>query len=178
MPLAKAAGGFPGGLAMSTQTILCATDFSAPATHALELARALARATRARLVVLHVAQPPVVMYDEAGRMLPGPGDYRQAARERLGQFQAAADGATLETRLAEGEVAAAILRTIEEVQPDLVVLGTAGRTGLDRCVVGSIAAEVMRRAPCPVAVAQVPKGSGEGPVRHEQHVTRVRSRVR
>jgi nucleotide-binding universal stress UspA family protein len=147
---------------MSTSTILCATDFSVPAAHALELARTLARATRARLVVLHVAQPPVVMYDAAGRMLPPPGDYRPAARERLRQLQAAAGGVMSETRLADGEVAATILRTLEDVKPDLVVLGTAGRTGLDRCIVGSIAADVMRNAPCAVAVAHVPRGSGEG----------------
>jgi nucleotide-binding universal stress UspA family protein len=148
---------------MSTSTILCATDFSAPAAYALELACALARATRARLVVLHVAQPPVVMYDAAGQVLPGPGDYCQAARQRLQQLQAAAGGVTPETRLAEGEVAAAILRTVQEVKPDLVVLGTAGRRGLDRCIIGSIAADVMRTAPCAVAVAHLPRDSGEGP---------------
>jgi nucleotide-binding universal stress UspA family protein len=106
------------------------------------------------------------MYDAAGQVLPGRGDYRQAARHRLRRLQAAAGGVTPETRLAEGEVAGAILATVREVKPDLVVLLTAGRRGLDRCIIGSIAADVMRAAPCAVAVAHLP-GAQRGRAGHQ-----------
>jgi nucleotide-binding universal stress UspA family protein len=136
--------------------ILHPTDFSESARYAFELACMLARAPGARVIALHVAVPPVVMYDESGERLPVVEDYRQAAREELSQLQASDPRVRIERRLDEGEVAAAILRAVEEVRPDLVVMGTHGRTGLDRLVIGSVAADVMRKSPCAVAAVQVP----------------------
>jgi hypothetical protein len=83
-------------------------------------------------------------------------DYRQAARVELSQLHAMDSGVQVEHRLDEGEVSAAILRVIDEVKPDLVIMRTRGRTGLDRLVIGSVAADVMRKSPCTVLAVRIP----------------------
>ena len=138
------------------RTILHPTDFSESARYAFELACALAQVENARLIILHVAVPPVVMYDESGKRLPPVADYRQAARVELFQLQAPYPGVRVEHRLDEGEVSAAILRVLDEVKPDLVIMGTHGRTGLNRLVIGSVAADVMRQSPCTVLAVRLP----------------------
>ena len=55
-----------------------------------------------------------------------------------------------EHRLITGDPATAIARLAEEEQADLIVMGTHGRTGLTRLLMGSVAEAVVRRAPCPV----------------------------
>jgi universal stress protein A len=146
---------------MPTRTILCPTDFSRTAALALELAAALARHGPARLVILHVAQPPVVMYDERGQPLPRAQDYREAAWRQLMNL-AIADGLVVERRVAEGEASAAILRSAKALTAELIVLGTHGRTGLERLIVGSVAADVTKRAPCPVALVSCRSAAHRG----------------
>ena len=58
--------------------------------------------------------------------------------------------------LMEGEPGEAILRTATERHCDLIVMGTHGRTGLDRIIKGSVAEHVLRRAPCPVLTVKEP----------------------
>jgi nucleotide-binding universal stress UspA family protein len=67
----------------------------------------------------------------------------------------------LETHVRSGPAAAEIVRLAEEVGADLVVVGTHGRTGIRRLVLGSVAEEVVRTAPCPVYVARprTPRGA-------------------
>jgi nucleotide-binding universal stress UspA family protein len=67
-----------------------------------------------------------------------------------------------------GDPAAEILRVAQAVKADLIVLGTHGRTGLGRLLMGSVAEQVVRRAPCPVVTVKAPLpqgGPGEGPAR-------------
>jgi nucleotide-binding universal stress UspA family protein len=59
-------------------------------------------------------------------------------------------------RLVEGEPAEEIIRVARELECDLIVMGTYGRTGLARFFTGSVAEEVMRGAPCPVVTVRVP----------------------
>jgi universal stress protein A len=58
--------------------------------------------------------------------------------------------------VAEGDPAEMILRVAEEVHADLIVMGTHGRTGLSRLLMGSVAEQVVRRAPCPVLTMKAP----------------------
>jgi universal stress protein A len=134
--------------------ILHPTDLSSHAELAYELALSLARQTGARLVVLHVAVPPVVMYDHDGHLIPRPRDYLQAAREELSKLPKPDPGVCVETHLGKGEVASEILRLAAETRADLIMMGTLGRTGLDRLLIGSVATDVMRRAPCAVAIVK------------------------
>jgi hypothetical protein len=64
--------------------------------------------------------------------------------------------ARAERRLEEGDAVTEILRVAEEAPADLIVLGTHGRTGLARLLMGSVAEQVVRRAPCPVLTVKAP----------------------
>src|SRR5262249_13091790 len=56
----------------------------------------------------------------------------------------------VERRLAQGDAATEILQVAKEVRPDVIVMGTQGRTGLARVLMGSVAEQVVRKAACPV----------------------------
>ncbi len=129
--------------------ILSPTDFSAASEHAFELACALARDYGARLIVLHVVTPPIVPFTE-GETLPADKSTYQAALQTLENLQAPDRSFQFERRLAQGSAAEVILRTIHEVDADMVVLGTHGRVGLSRLLLGSVAEKVLQEAPCPV----------------------------
>lgn len=135
------------------KTILHATDFSEHSQCAFHLACALARDYGARLVVLHVLAPPVVVYGEG--VLPAlPVENQDLCRDRLQSLAVSIPDVDIEDRLAEGEAAGEILRVAKDVQCDLIVLGTHGRKGLGRLLMGSVAEKVLRRAACPVLTAR------------------------
>jgi len=136
-------------------TILHPTDFSDHSTHAFQLACALTRDYNARLVVLHVVVPPTVIYGE-GILPPDPELLRREAQEQLAHLLAPQANVRAERRLAEGDPAAEVLSAAEEIGADLIVMGTHGRTGLGRLLMGSVAEEVMRHAPCPVLTTRLP----------------------
>jgi nucleotide-binding universal stress UspA family protein len=64
----------------------------------------------------------------------------------------------ISTRIVQGTPVRAILEAVTREQFDLIVMGTHGRTGVGRVVLGSIAEQVMRRAPCPVLTIKIPRG--------------------
>src|SRR5262249_32720257 len=139
---------------LAVHTILHPTDFSEPSEYAFRLACSLARDYGARLIVLHVVTPPVVVYGE-GVVPPGPELYQGGANVKLSQMRVPAD-APSERRQKEGDPATEILGVAQETRPDLIVLGTHGRTGLGRLLMGSVAEQVLRRAPCPVLTVRTP----------------------
>lgn len=130
-------------------TILHPTDFSDRSAHALHLAAALARDYHARLVILHVIVRPVLMYGE-GVIPPDPEELLSEAREHLDQLVIHDEAIPVERRIEEGEAAAVILQEATELGADLIVMGSHGRTGLGRVLMGSTAEQVSRRATCPV----------------------------
>ncbi len=133
--------------------LLHPTDFSDYSTRAFSIAVGLARQHRATIVVLHVADtlgPENVTYGEAVSQLE-PEGYRQRLQADLRRVALPDEaGVPVQHLLVEGEPAAEIVRVAREHQCDLIVMGTHGRTGLQRLLMGSIAEQVMRRAPCPV----------------------------
>jgi nucleotide-binding universal stress UspA family protein len=137
------------------KTILHPTDFSANSEPAFRLACSLARDYGARLIVLHVAAPPVVFYTP--EMFPAPvEDTRESVRERLLLMKPRSPETPVEHRLSEGEAPGEILRAARETKCDVIVMGTHGRTGLGRLLLGSVAEQVLRRAPCPVVTVKKP----------------------
>src|SRR5262245_767713 len=142
-------------------TILHPTDFSAPSGHALGFACALARDYGARLVVLHVTPLQPVFAGE-GMPPPDPEEIRAAGDEQLRKLRLPADDVRAERRLESGAAAAEILRVAREINADLIVMGTHGRTGLGRLLMGSVAEQVVRKAPCPVLTATVPAAPEPG----------------
>ena len=135
------------------QRILCATDFSDTAEAAWEAACELARTHRAELILVHVFTElplyPEVAVIEVQRVW----DEQRAWVERaLAERVSAATRRGLNARslLKSGTAAEGIVDAAAENDADLIVLGTHGRTGLTRLVVGSVAERVVRLAPCAV----------------------------
>jgi nucleotide-binding universal stress UspA family protein len=141
------------------RTILHPTDFSAPSAKAFQVAVDLARAYAARLLVLHVAEtlgPDNVTFGEAVSQ-PQPAGYRIRLLEELSRVAPPEDaGVPVEHLLAEGDPATEIERVAQERQCDLIVMGTHGRKGLRRLLMGSIAEQVVRYATCPVLTIRFP----------------------
>jgi len=138
------------------RVILHPTDFSENSRTALKVARSLARDLGARLLILHVTPPAILMDGTvAGEIDPS------AYRASLEELRSRLDGPDLkypvETRLILGLDREEILRTAQEVGCDLIVMGTHGRTGLGRLLMGSVAEAVMPRASCPVMIVKAPE---------------------
>jgi len=140
--------------------ILCATDLSAASEPAWEEAERLAALLKAELRLLHVV--PVVPVPLEGYFPPDlyqevmEGGEREA-RERLERLLGDRGDRSLAVtpRIERGAPAARILAVAAEESADLLVLGTHGRTGLDRLVLGSVVDRVTRTAPCPVVTVRV-----------------------
>jgi nucleotide-binding universal stress UspA family protein len=136
-------------------TILHPTDFSDRSCNALHLACALARDYDARLVLLHVVTTPPLMYGES--FPPADPDiFRRAEWEEFERLEIPDTGIVSERRFEEGDPVQEILRVAGECNADLLVMGTHGRTGLTRLLMGSVAEQVVRRAPCPVLTVTTP----------------------
>jgi nucleotide-binding universal stress UspA family protein len=140
------------------RTILHATDFSQSANFAFSLACALARDYGARLVILHVAAPPPIVGYAEGIMVPEPAESFEELRERLNAVQPQDPEINVNRRLVEGDAASEILRAAKDANCNIIVIGTHGRSGLSRLLMGSVAEQVVRRAECPVLSVRQPFG--------------------
>lgn len=139
------------------KTILHPTDFSEGAALAFRLACSLARHYHARLVVVHVVEPPHARVQEGVVIYP-PAEDRKLLHAQLEQVRPEDSAVAVEHRLViDGDAATQIVRLAGEIPCDLIVMGTHGRTGLSRVLMGSVAEQVMRKAPCPVLTVKIPK---------------------
>lgn len=151
-------------------TILVPADFSDGSAFAFRMAQALARDYGARIVVAHVVEPPHAMGVE-GVLVYQPEISWESLRQRLVERYAARAATQVEHIVVEGNPADEIVRLAEDYHADVIVIGTHGRTGLPRLIMGSVAEQVLRRASCPVATikhpapatARAPKGQDEVP---------------
>jgi nucleotide-binding universal stress UspA family protein len=142
---------------LKIKTILHPTDFSKHSECAFRLACSLARDHGARVVALHVVTP-ILVVDGEGLIPPLADDDEERAREQLGQLQSPDPQVQLERLLAHGDAATEILRMAAQTECDLVVMGTHGWTGFSRLVMGSVAEQIVRKAPCPVLTVKTPQG--------------------
>jgi len=127
------------------RTILHPTDFSPAAEYAFKLAASLAREHGAELLVLHVRPPKV-------REVPVWLQKEEIWEEfhRLEQTDPHIRDIRIRSEFVDGDPAREILSMAEKVGCDLIVMGTHGRTGLNRVLMGSVAEQVSRKAVCPV----------------------------
>ncbi len=142
--------------------ILLATDGSEASLHAAQMAISLARHHGAELTALFVVDPyPFLGIGEANPI--GFDAYMAAAREQAAQAHAqvvelarqGGNAVQVEAVLVEdAAVVDGVLKTIRDRRSDLVVIGSHGRTGIARLMLGSVAAKVVAQSPVPVLVAR------------------------
>lgn len=143
---------------LNISCILHPTDFSANSQAAFPIACALARDYGARLLVLHVFERPVI--SQGGVMTPPPPttfpEEREAAQLQLMKVLAPKGDVRVEHRFEEGDPVTGILQVVKEIHSDVIVMGTHGRTGLARLLMGSVAEKVIRQATCAVLTVKNP----------------------
>lgn len=133
------------------QNIVCAVDFSASAETAVHAALDLAHKHGARLHLVHAwhVAPYVERMPDLAASIE-----RDMSRELDALAQRhAARGLTILRQTRRGHPALEVLLAARETDADLVVVGTSGKTGIDRVLLGSVAERILRTSPVPVLVA-------------------------
>lgn len=143
---------------MKERKILFPTDFSHTGDAALRLATTLAREHDATLLVVHVEEPPAAY--GCGEMYYGIPDPITEDLERMLADVVPTDPAVpCEHLMVTGDPAMAITRIADEEGVEMIVMGTHGRSGLMRLLMGSTAEAVVRRSTCPVLTYKQPAGA-------------------
>jgi nucleotide-binding universal stress UspA family protein len=162
---------------LEIRVILCPIDFSEFSERAYHHALSLAEHYQAKLVAQHVVELwryPAASFAASGELYE---EFCQALREtgeeQLQQFATNHAHGEIQPELVvhEGTAPDSILSFAQAQKADLIVMGTHGRRGFDRLMLGSVTDRVMRRAPCPVlAVRKPPHDSmAEGKEWHYVH---------
>ena len=142
---------------MDLKKILVPTDFSEYAATALNYAASLARDTGATLCIVHVQEDTAAYADYGLGGFPvnaeAPDD---AVFERMLSEVKPSDDVDCSHKLLHGLTAQEIVQCAEAEDADLIVMGTHGRKGLTRLLMGSVAEEVVRKAVCPVLTVKQP----------------------
>src|SRR5919205_1031756 len=133
--------------------ILYPTDFSPYSNQAYFHAVALAEKHQATLTILYVYVPGV-----SGLGTPSTVVDRHYWQDLLEQIRPIDTSIPVNHVLLEGDPATEIVRYATDAGMDLIVMGTHGRTGVERLLMGSVAEKVLRDASCSVLVVKLPKG--------------------
>ncbi|QQR91696.1 MAG: universal stress protein [Myxococcales bacterium] len=136
------------------KTILCPVDFSAVSDKALSYAIGFAKELDAEVHVIHVYNVPVYALPE-GAVTLGPEivakvmeSSHQAVNDLISKHKDS--GVTIKSKLKEGNAHEAILDEAQSIKADLIVMGTRGRSGLPRLLIGSVAERIIRSSHIPV----------------------------
>ena len=147
---------------MKIENILCPVDFSEPSDAAVAYASALADRYEAKLHFVYVYEPVPVGGDLEGvPSYPQPADV-EPLRERLEALQPTSPKVDCCHELVLGFPGSSLLSYASSHKIDLIVMGTHGRTGATRLLMGSVAETVVRKAPCPVLTVHAKNGAVEG----------------
>jgi nucleotide-binding universal stress UspA family protein len=138
----------------SLKTILHPTDFSDQSCCAFRVASSLAKDHGAKIIVLHVYPPPINYGEMIAREQPE--TYEETLWSNLEGVHPLDGAVPVEHRLIEGEASKEIIRLAKDEECDMIVMGTHGRTGLGRFLMGSTAEAIVRRAACPVLTVKTP----------------------
>ena len=146
--------------------ILCPVDFSESSIRSFAHAAALARWYDAQLTVLHVVPTfePLLIRGQLGETIHVPQVSREQVLEEMRQALHL-DAASPDARVAAepGDAPTTIVDQALSTGTDLIVMGTHGRRGFKRLLLGSVAETVLREAPCPVLTVppQAPAGASQ-----------------
>ncbi len=140
---------------MKATKILFPSDFSHTGDAALEMATSLARDAGATLLIVHVEERPIAY--GGGEFYYGVDEpATDDLRRMLEEVRPTDSNVPCEYRLIKGEPASAITELASEEQVDMIVMGTHGRTGVSRFLMGSVAESVVRQSSCPVLTYRRP----------------------
>lgn len=149
--------------AVAVKNVLFATDFSASSEAALPYAAAICRHFGSTLHLAHVLSDASLLLMTGGVDYVSMGtiyeDAHTEVKEKLDQISARLEGIPLRSYVRHGAVWRSLNNIIEENEVDMIVLGTHGRTGLGKLLLGSVAEDILRHASCPVLTVG-PKVSG------------------
>lgn len=136
--------------------VLHATDFSTASKRALEMAAELAKQNGAELLLVHVLVPHVTYPQDT---YADPAFYLELEKTVRRQAQSSLDALVAKVKKAKVKVAGLLLRgsahdqivrAAKNRRADMVVIGTHGRTGISKLLMGSVAGRVIAAAACPV----------------------------
>jgi len=140
--------------AIPLKNVLFATDFSPTSEAALPYATAICRRFGSTLHAVHVLSDASVLKMTGGVDYVSMGtideDAHMEAKEKIEQLASRIEGIPHRTYVRHGQVWKNLANIIEENEIDLIVVGTHGRTGFGKLVLGSVAEDILRHAPCPV----------------------------
>jgi nucleotide-binding universal stress UspA family protein len=139
--------------------ILYATDFSSASRRAFETALSIARSTNARLTIAFVLAPVVAVpeqYIDAATLDRLDRQAREWSTRHLDGLTARARKAGVNTTvmLRDGDPADQIVRACRKAKANLIVVGTHGRRGMSKLILGSVAERVVSMASCPVVTVR------------------------
>lgn len=136
--------------------ILVPTDFGEAASRAVDYALSLAKPLGAELVLLHTFELPLIGFPDGAMVATAELTSRivAASQEALDKEVAARKdaGVPIKPILRQGDAWQMVLATAQETGANLIVMGTHGRRGLPRALIGSVAEKVVRTAPVPVLI--------------------------
>ncbi len=136
------------------QILLVPTDFSVAAETALDHALSLAAALGAKVYLLHAYELPIIGFPD-GTLVPSAeiaSRIVNAAQKELADCVAKRKESrvTIVPMLKQADAREAILAAVQDISADLVIMGTHGRRGIARALIGSVAEAVVRVCPVPV----------------------------
>jgi nucleotide-binding universal stress UspA family protein len=136
------------------KTILVPTDFGTGSDHALAYAADLAKALGSELVVMHAYEIPMIGFPDGAIIATPDLATRVSESAQIGLNKSietiASSGLPVRALLKQGPTWRTIVETATEVGAGMIVMGTHGRHGLPRALLGSVAEKVVRSAHCPV----------------------------
>jgi nucleotide-binding universal stress UspA family protein len=139
------------GTRIALKNILYLTDFSEPSEAALPFAAAVGRGYGARVHALHVLMPAPYVYTTPGLTAMAIEAIEEGAQVEMQRVESQLAGLQHETIVERGiAVWPTVEQAIKDHNIDLIVLGTHGRTGAQKFLLGSVAEEIFRRSPVPV----------------------------
>ena len=148
--------------------ILFCTDFSENSDYAFPYALNLAKTYKAKLLIFHAiveqtfyywASPEAEDKMKTKQIQVGRQELRTWYAPLLGEFK---EYEYLSSETGEGEAYNEIIQTARNESVEIIVMGTHGRTGLNRLILGSTAESVVKNSPCPVLTVRPPKKQTPG----------------
>lgn len=141
---------------LQIKKILVPTDFSEESEYAVNYAVLLAKKLQSRILLVHVIEPYTYSVSDAIQVIDHYTALKSIARSMLDDLQKKLlkEGVKTDVVVMKGSPYLEIVKRARQTRVDLIILGTHGRTGVQRFLVGSVAERVIRLASCPVLTAK------------------------